>query len=67
MNKTKTAEAAYALFDEFRAAYAAEWERLARCERLYHGDHWEGVPEKDAAGNAGAAFHGGERAGRPDG
>lgn len=49
MNKTKTAEAAaYALFDEFRAAYAAEWERLARCERLYHGDHWQGVPEKDA-------------------
>lgn len=48
MNRTKTAEAVYALFDEFRAAYPAEWQRLAKCERLYHGDHWHGVPERDA-------------------
>lgn len=38
----------YGLFEEYRRAYAAEWERLDRCERLYRGEHWYGVPEKDA-------------------
>ena len=27
-------ERIYALFDEYRQAYAAEWQRLERCERL---------------------------------
>ena len=48
MNKNKTTDAAYALFNEFRGAYGAEWQRLAKCERLYHGDHWQDIPEKDA-------------------
>jgi len=38
----------YALFEEYRNAYAAEWERLDRCERLYRCDHWSDVPVKDA-------------------
>ncbi len=38
----------YFLFEEYRGAYAAEWERLERCERLYRGEHWHGVPERDA-------------------
>ena len=41
------AEQAYALFREFRDAYAAEWQRLDRCERMYRGDHWADVPESD--------------------
>ncbi|NCB30547.1 MAG: hypothetical protein EOM66_03985, partial [Clostridia bacterium] len=48
MDKVKAAETAYALFHEFRTAYMAEWQRLAKCERMYHGDHWHGVPENDA-------------------
>lgn len=31
----------YGLFDEFRGAYASEWERLDMCERMYMGKHWE--------------------------
>ncbi|HWQ57663.1 MAG TPA: hypothetical protein VN540_01495 [Clostridia bacterium] len=37
----------YALFEEYRNAYAAEWERLEKCERLYRGDHWSDVPVND--------------------
>lgn len=37
----------YALFDEYRSAYAREWQRLERCERMYRGDHWHDVPEGD--------------------
>lgn len=44
---TAKTERLYALFDEFRQAYAAEWQRLAKCERIYHGDHWHGVPQTD--------------------
>ncbi|MDR0840803.1 MAG: hypothetical protein LBN26_05385 [Christensenellaceae bacterium] len=42
-----TAAAVYELFHEFCAAYGAEWARLNKCERLYHGDHWHGIPETD--------------------
>ena len=50
MNKQEqtTAGRLYALFDEYRLAYAAEWERLEKCERLYHAAHWQDVPVKDA-------------------
>lgn len=37
----------YALFFEYRSAYAAEWERLSDCERLYMGRHWDVIPETD--------------------
>ena len=37
----------YALFNEYRNAYAAEWERLDRCERIYRGEHWLDVPLQD--------------------
>lgn len=49
MNKAEQtrADRLYALFDEYRAAYAAEWERLDQCERLYRAGHWEDVPAKD--------------------
>lgn len=40
-------ERIYALFDEFRQAYAGEWQRLERCERLYMGEHWHDVPNSD--------------------
>lgn len=40
-------ERIYELFDEYRNAYAAEWERLERCERLYRGEHWHDVAQKD--------------------
>ncbi|MDO4572830.1 MAG: hypothetical protein Q4C13_05635 [Clostridia bacterium] len=40
-------ERAYALFGEFRSAYAAEWQRLEGCERIYRGDHWYDVPLVD--------------------
>ena len=48
MKKDPGVEAAYALFDEFRQAYAPEWQRLAKCERIYHGDHWHDIPQEDA-------------------
>ncbi len=50
MNKAEQTrvERLYALFEEYRNAYAAEWERLDKCERLYRGAHWEDVPVKDA-------------------
>jgi hypothetical protein len=49
MNQThaQEAESLYALFNEYREAYAPEWARLERCERLYLGDNWYGVPETE--------------------
>ncbi len=47
MKTNQGTEAVYALFDQFRQAYGREWQRLARCERMYHGDHWQDVPERD--------------------
>lgn len=49
MNKTdKTrAERLYGLFEEYRNSYAAEWERLECCERLYRCGHWKDIPMKD--------------------
>jgi len=41
------ADRLYALFEEYRNSYAAEWERLDKCERLYRGDHWSDVPVGD--------------------
>lgn len=41
------ATAIYALYDEFRAAYEDEWERLKSCEQMYQGNHWEGVEQAD--------------------
>ncbi len=38
---------AYALFEEFRSAYAGEWRRLEHAERMYCGDHWHEIPEGD--------------------
>lgn len=35
----------YSLFEEFRSAYAAEWERLTRNDRLYLGRHWDDAGE----------------------
>lgn len=32
---------AYELFEEFKSAYASEWERLNRNEHLYLGKHWD--------------------------
>lgn len=43
-NKT---ERLYGLFEEYRSAYAAEWDRLERCERIYRGRHWQDVPVQD--------------------
>lgn len=40
-------ERAYALFTEYRSAYAAEWKRLEHCERMYRADHWHDVPVRD--------------------
>ena len=32
------------LFEEYRNAYAAEWERLSKCDRLYRCEHWDDYP-----------------------
>lgn len=51
MSKTTTethVEKLYELFGEYKSAYAAEWERLDECERMYRGDHWRNVPEQNA-------------------
>lgn len=37
----------YSLFEEYRSAYADEWERLEACERTYRGEHWYGIEAKD--------------------
>ena len=34
-------ERCYTLFEEFRQAYASEWERQDRNDRIYRGEHWE--------------------------
>lgn len=47
LNPAQEAESCYALFNEYREAYAPEWARLERCERLYLGDNWYGVPEAE--------------------
>ncbi len=47
LNCAQEAESSYALFNEYREAYAPEWARLERCERLYLGDNWYGVPESE--------------------
>lgn len=41
-------ERIYDLFDEYRRAYVREWQRLERCERLFMGQHWYDIPEKDS-------------------
>ncbi len=46
-DKRRLKERAYALFREFRSAYAAEWQRLEGCERMYRADHWYDVPQGD--------------------
>ena len=46
--KQKLAERAYELFGEYRSAYIAEWRRLENAERMYRGDHWHDVPQRDA-------------------
>lgn len=38
---------AYTLFEEYLMAYAGEWQRLDKCERMYLGDHWHDVPMQD--------------------
>ena len=48
LNKKEEAEQIYALFNEFREAYTAEWERLDNCERMYRGEHWHDIPTDDA-------------------
>lgn len=41
------AQTAYALFFDFKNAYAQEWQRLENCERMYRADHWHDVPLLD--------------------
>lgn len=38
---------AYDLFEEFRSAYEAEWQRQDANEKLYRGDHWEMIASND--------------------
>ena len=45
--QNENVEQLYTLFNEYRSAYAAEWERLDRCERVYRGEHWQDVPVQD--------------------
>lgn len=41
-------EAVYDLFAEFRDAYRRrEWPRLDQCERMYQGDHWHDVAQRE--------------------
>ena len=46
--KEQEAQQLYALFDEFKQAYSAEWERLNKCERLYRGEHWHDIMPTDS-------------------
>lgn len=48
-NEKYEIEQAYTLFGEYREAYMQEWERLDKCEHMYHGDHWYDVPITDAS------------------
>ena len=45
--KQRLSDEAYRLFREFRSAYTGEWRRLENCERMYRGDHWHDVPQRD--------------------
>ena len=45
--KEALAQKTYALFEEFRSAYGEEWRRLERAERIYCGEHWFEVPQKE--------------------
>ena len=45
--KRQLRERAMTLFNEFRNAYAGEWQRQEHCERMYRGDHWYDVPVTD--------------------
>lgn len=36
------------LYNEFKEAYAEEWDRLTRNEKIYHGDHWSDATKTDA-------------------
>lgn len=47
MTEAEETAALYALFNEFYEAYAPERARLEKCERMYRGEHWYGVPEGD--------------------
>ncbi|HMM30355.1 MAG TPA: hypothetical protein PKB13_01120 [Clostridia bacterium] len=46
-NEKAFVDGVYSLFEEYRSAYASEWERLETCERMYRSDHWYGVEKKD--------------------
>ena len=48
-NEKLEIEQTYDLFREYREAYMQEWDRLEKCERMYHGDHWYDVPVTDAS------------------
>ncbi len=48
LTKEQEAQQIYSLFDEFKQAYTAEWERLDNCERLYRGEHWHNIPSEDS-------------------
>ena len=37
----------YGLFEEYRAAYTPEWERLDRNEKFYLGKHWDLIEQQD--------------------
>ena len=43
-NRNTEIERLYELFREYYDAYAGERSRLEFCERMYHGDHWAGIP-----------------------
>ena len=46
--KDEFVEAVYSLYKEFRDAYSKqEWPRLDACERMYQGDHWHDVQERE--------------------
>ena len=36
------------LFEEYRSAYVPEWDRLAKCDRLYRCEHWDDYPAQSA-------------------
>lgn len=42
-------ESVYSLYREYYDAYAQERARLAKCERIYRGDHWYDVPQTEAS------------------
>lgn len=39
------AGAVYSLFTEYMEAYRLEWARIDDNERMYHGNHWEGMAD----------------------